>query len=67
VEKGSITLDGISLTVGKSEKNSVIVYLIPHTLKMTTFGSKRTGDALNIEFDIIGKYTAKLFENKRFS
>ena len=59
VEKGSIALDGISLTIGKVLKNSVIVYLIPHTLNVTALGFKKTGDELNIEFDIIGKYVAK--------
>lgn len=59
VEKGSIALDGISLTVGKALRGSVTVYIIPHTLKMTTLGSKRPGDDVNIEFDIISKYVAK--------
>ena len=59
VEKGSIALDGISLTIGKVLKNSVVVYLIPHTLNVTALGFKKTGDELNIEFDIIGKYVAK--------
>ena len=56
VEKGSIALDGISLTVGVVSNNSAIVHIIPHTLKVTTLGSKRSGDEVNIEFDIIGKY-----------
>jgi riboflavin synthase len=60
VEKGSIALDGISLTIGKAFKNSATIYIIPHTLKMTTLGMKKTGDELNIEFDLIGKYVAKL-------
>ena len=60
IEKGSIALDGISLTVGKASGNSVIVYLIPHTLKATTLGLKRAGEEVNIEFDMIGKYVAKL-------
>ena len=64
VQKGSITLDGISLTVGKVLKNSIVVYIIPHTLKMTALGVKRTGDDINIEFDIIGKYIANLIGNK---
>lgn len=71
VEKGSIALDGISLTIGspsgeaagKTCSNAVTVYIIPHTLKMTTLGSKRAGDEVNIEFDIIGKYLAK-YNNK---
>ncbi|MDP3791183.1 MAG: riboflavin synthase [Candidatus Omnitrophota bacterium] len=58
VDKGSIALDGISLTIGKVLKNSVTVYIIPHTLKITTLGAKRIGDEINIEFDIIGKYVA---------
>ncbi len=56
VEKGSITLDGISLTVGGVENSGASVHIIPHTLKVTTLGSKRAGDELNVEFDIIGKY-----------
>ena len=66
VEKGSIAIDGISLTIGRVRKNSVTVYIIPHTLKMTTLGFKRTGDEVNIEFDIIGKYVNK-FEKASFS
>lgn len=67
VQKGSIALDGISLTVGKAFKNSVIIYIIPYTLKMTTLGAKRIGDGVNIEFDLIGKYVANSFEKKRIS
>jgi len=59
VQKGSIAFDGISLTIGKMLKNSVTVYIIPHTLKMTTLGAKITGDEVNIEFDIIGKYVRR--------
>ena len=60
VDKGSIALDGVSLTISKAGKNSVVVYIIPHTLKATALGFKKTGDDVNIEFDIIGKYVAKL-------
>ena len=56
VEKGSISLDGISLTVGSVGDGNAVVHMIPHTLKVTTLGSKRPGDEVNIEFDIIGKY-----------
>ena len=56
VEKGSIALDGISLTVGSVSDGNALVHIIPHTLKITTLGSKRPGDEVNIEFDIIGKY-----------
>ncbi len=56
VAKGSVTLDGISLTVGKVSKNTFSVYLIPATLKITTFGQKKQGDAVNVETDILARY-----------
>jgi riboflavin synthase len=56
VSKGSITLDGISLTVGKVGPTYAEVYLIPYTLKVTTLGSKKPGNFLNIETDILAKY-----------
>ncbi len=55
-EKGSIALDGISLTVAKVAKMDFTVYLIPHTLKVTTLGKKRRGDSVNIERDLLAKY-----------
>ena len=59
VEKGSVALDGVSLTIGDVEKGRFGVYLIPHTLKVTTLGSKKVGDKINVEFDILGKYVIK--------
>jgi len=59
VEKGSVALDGISLTVGEVGRGSLKVYVIPHTLKMTNLSGKRERDKVNIEFDIIGKYLAR--------
>jgi len=56
VPKGSVCLDGVSLTVGQVKRNSFSVYLIPHTLEVTTFGAKRPGAGLNIETDILAKY-----------
>ena len=56
VPKGSITVDGISLTIGRVGKGFVEVYLIPYTLKVTTLGFKKTGDCVNIETDILAKY-----------
>ncbi len=56
VPKGSVTVDGISLTVGKVGKGRVDVYLIPYTLKATTLGLKKKGDLVNIETDILAKY-----------
>jgi len=60
VEKGSVAIDGVSLTVGGVKASAFGVYLIPHTLKSTNLGLKRAGDSVNIEFDIIGKYAARL-------
>lgn len=60
IPKGSITIDGISLTVVDLEENLLSVSLIPHTLKKTTLGIKLIGDKVNIEFDIIGKYISRL-------
>jgi len=56
VPKGSVTVDGISLTTGRVGKNYLEVYLIPYTLKVTTLGSKKAGDYVNIETDILAKY-----------
>ncbi len=56
VPKGSIAVDGVSLTLVGVEGDRVSVSLIPHTLKMTTLGMKRIGDRVNIETDILGKY-----------
>jgi riboflavin synthase len=60
VEKGSVAVDGISLTVNRCEKTSFYVSMIPHTAEMTTLGHKKAGEAVNIETDIIGKYVEKL-------
>jgi len=59
VKKGSIAIDGISLTVVDIKKNIASVCLIPHTMKVTNFHSKKIGDKLNIETDILGKYILK--------
>ena len=64
IRKGSITIDGISLTVVDMEKNLLSISLIPHTLKKTTLGIKSIGDIVNIEFDIVGKYISKLLPKK---
>lgn len=63
VEKGSVAVDGISLTVVDILKNSFTVMIIPHTAKLTTIGFKGPGDTVNIEADILGKYVAR-FLNK---
>lgn len=60
IEKGSVAVDGISLTVAEVNKNNFSVAIIPHTLKETILYYKKTGDKVNIENDIIGKYVEKL-------
>ncbi len=55
IEKGSIAVDGISLTVVNKKSNTLAVYIIPHTLKNTTLGFKGSSDKVNIEFDILAK------------
>ena len=59
VEKGSIAIDGISLTIGKVFSDKIRIFLIPHTLKNTTLLNKKRGDRVNIEFDILAKYIYK--------
>jgi len=60
VTKGSIAVDGISLTIVDIKDNIFSISLIPHTLKITTLGIKTAGDPVNIELDIVGKYISKL-------
>ncbi len=59
VEKGSITIDGVSLTVAALGESSFSVALIPHTLEVTTLGERRVGDHVNLEVDVIAKYVAR--------
>lgn len=64
VEKGSITIDGISLTVARVSREDFSVSIIPHTQGNTTLADRRTGDIVNLETDIIGKYIEKLLQPK---
>ena len=60
VEKGSITINGTSLTVVNSQENSFSVCIIPYTYENTIFKTLKVGDTVNLEFDIVGKYVAKM-------
>lgn len=60
IEKGSITIDGVSLTVNSCGPGDFAVSIIPHTLKVTTLGVLKVGSKVNIEVDLIGKYVEKL-------
>ncbi len=61
--KGSITVDGVSLTVNQVRKNRFQVVLIPHTLAVTRLGERRVGDRVNIEGDLIAKHVARLVKH----
>ncbi len=62
IEKGSVTIDGISLTVNSCTSGEFSVAIIPHTLSITTLGFRKVGDRVNIEVDVIGKYVEKLLK-----
>lgn len=63
-QKGSVALDGVSLTVNEVSRDTLSVLIIPHTLKVTTLGSLRAGDKVNIEIDLMARYAGRLLETK---
>jgi riboflavin synthase len=64
IKKGSIAIDGISLTVADLDRTGFSIAMIPHTARLTTLGFKTTGDSVNLEADIIGKYVERLFPGR---
>lgn len=64
IRKGSIAVDGISLTVADTDSTGFSVAMIPHTAKLTTLGYKTAGDSVNLEVDIIGKYVERLLSGR---
>ena len=64
VEKGSLTVAGVSLTIAELTDDAVAVALIPHTLEVTTLGKARPGDAVNLEADVIAKYVERLLPGR---
>ena len=62
IEKGSIGIDGTSLTVNSCDDNTFSIVVIPHTLEVTLLGTVRQGDSVNIEVDLIGKYVEKMLQ-----
>jgi len=64
VFKGSISIEGISLTVAKLERNRCTVAIIPHTVELTNLGSLKPGDPVNLEADVIAKYVEKMMEGE---
>ena len=67
VYKGSVTLDGVSLTISEWEETSFEVTLIPHTKKVTTLGQVGVGDRINIEVDLIGRYVERFFSSAKYT
>jgi riboflavin synthase len=61
---GSVAIDGVSMTVAEIKNNSFSVGVIPHTWAETVFSTKKTGDTVNLEFDVLGKYVEKIMEGK---
>jgi riboflavin synthase len=64
VPKGSVALDGVSLTVNEVDGDTFSVLIIPHTLAVTTFGALRAGDDVNLEIDTMARYAARLMDTK---
>jgi riboflavin synthase len=65
VAKGSVAVDGISLTVAEVEGDAFAVWIIPHTLAVTNLRIRGVGDAVNLEFDMLGKYVEKMLQSRR--
>ena len=63
-QKGSVALDGVSLTVNEVDGDTFAVLIIPHTLKVTTIGQLRVGDSVNLEIDTMARYAARLMESR---
>ena len=63
IQKGSVTIDGVSLTINDVSERGLSVAVIPHTAKVTTLGMKQPGDSVNIESDLVGKYVDRLIQN----
>jgi riboflavin synthase len=65
VPTGSVAIDGVSLTVARLKESMIGIAIIPHTMKKTIFGRRKVGDAVNLEFDVLGKYVERLLQPKR--
>lgn len=64
IHKGSIAIDGISLTIAETEGDTLAVWLIPHTLEVTNLRTRQKGEQVNLEFDLLGKYVEKLLQTR---
>ena len=66
IVKGSVAVGGVSLTINRISSDTFEVAIIPHTAEMTTFGSRKVGDSVNIETDMIGKYIERLYASSGY-
>lgn len=64
VEKGSVAIDGVSLTIARRSDGTIDIALIPHTLAHTTLGTARTGDPVNLEVDVLAKYVESMLDGR---
>lgn len=64
-DKGSVAVDGVSLTTNKVNNQDFIIYLIPTTLEFTTLGNKKVGDSVNLEADALARYAKRILENRK--
>jgi riboflavin synthase len=64
VEKGSIAVDGISLTVAEVKEKSFVLWIIPHTLEHTNLGRRRVGENVNLEYDLLAKYVERMLAHR---
>lgn len=64
IYKGSITIDGISLTAAEVREKSFVIWIIPHTMEVTNLGTRKAGELVNLEFDLLAKYMERLTETK---
>jgi len=64
IKKGSVAVDGVSLTINNINPGNFEVSIIPHTAKLTTIGFRKSGDVVNIETDMIGKYVERVISNR---
>ena len=65
VEKGSVAIDGISLTIAKADRDRFSISAIPHTVRQTVLNERKEGDSVNLEADIVGKYVGKFLSFKQ--
>lgn len=64
IAKGSVAVDGISLTVAELNEKSFVIWLIPHTMQVTALHERRAGDLVNLEFDVLAKYVERILQHK---